>query len=831
MGIMLGMYLLLFRVGGYAQAPFPALSAGELQHELKHLQVLGSVLYIAAHPDDENTRMISYLARAKGYRTAYLALTRGDGGQNLIGDEKSELLGVLRTQELLAARRIDGGEQLFSRAYDFGYSKTPEETLEIWDEEKVLADVVWAIRTYRPDVIITRFATPEKGGGGHGHHTSSAILAHQAFDLAGDPTKFPEQLEYVKPWQPKRLLWNNYWVFRRYEPTEEELKGILKINAGTYDPLLGKNYGEIASEARSMHRCQAFGTSKVRGDIIEYLEHEKGDRAEGDLFDGIDASWSRIEGGAEIGTLLSQAYEQFNPEAPQEILPLLSQAYQQLEQLDEPWAQVKLIALRKIMLYCAGVWLELDSTFPAIAQGDSAEISLNFIKRSDYPVTLEGISIPQAGYSATYDMDIPVNGKLNTRTFAIPTDQLPISQPYWLEKARKGGIFQVDKQTNIGLPENPAVVQGILQLSMDGTSVRLPLPVIHKYVDRSIGEIYRPFIIAPRVTVNLAEKVYVFANDEPQDITLQIKSFGTPSPTNIRFNAPADWKIEPAIIKMSFEDPGEERTASIQVTPPSYGTELDLSVTVETSPDMSEAARSYNLVDYDHIPAQAVFNPTTARLVRVDLQKRGSKIGYIMGSGDEVPKSLMQMGYQVDLLGDDQITADNLEQYDAVVAGIRAYNRNKRMPYLQEEIFTYVEKGGTYIVQYNTTYDLSTRQPAPYPITLSRDRVTKEDAEATFLVPDHPVLNQPNKLTQADFEGWNQERGLYFPREWDDQFVPILSWHDPGEEPLEGGLLIAPHGEGYFAYTGISFFRHLPAGIPGSYRLFANLVSLRRADR
>ncbi|MCI4667804.1 MAG: PIG-L family deacetylase [Bacteroidia bacterium] len=818
--------LLMLSLSGFSQAPMPAKSAAEIEHMLRNLQVLGSVMYLAAHPDDENQRVIAYFDKGKGYRTSYLALTRGDGGQNLIGDEKGPLLGMLRTQELLGARRIDGGEQLFSRAYDFGYSKTHDETLEIWDKEKVLADVVWAIRKFRPDVIITRFATPEKGGGGHGHHTSSAILAHEAFDLANDPNAFPEQLKYVKPWQPKRLLWNNYWVFRRYEPTEEQLKDIVKINVGDYDPLLGKSYGEIADAARSMHKCQAFGAALIRGERFEYLELEKGDPLKGGLFDDIDVSWNRVRGGKNVGTLLADAYKNFKSSDPSLSVPSLVKAYKELSKLEGHYVELKKKELALTIAYCAGLWFEAQSEYPYMAIGDKSKIDVRYLKRSNYPVKLNMVEVcfGKGQEKIIIDEELSLNGKVANKSVEVSAEGSDVSQPYWLVKAQEKGLFNIDEQKLIGLPENPSAGEAIYIFEIDGEKIEYNTPIVHRYVDRAKGELYRPFVITPKLTVNVSEKVVVFAQTESREVDLRIKSFAADTKATISFEVPEGWSVNPPVLEMDFKNADEEQLKTVSVIPPDFASEGELRVVAEVNG--KKTSYSQQIIEYDHIPTQMVFNPSTSKLVRVDLKKKGSKIGYIMGSGDEIPKSLVQMGFQVDLLEDDDITLDNIEKYDAIIAGIRAYNTNPRMPYHQNIILEYVKKGGNYVIQYNTTRGMSTQQPGPYPLTLSRDRVTVEEAKATFLAPEHPVLNRPNKISQKDFEGWIQERGLYFPAQWDDKYTPIISWNDPGETAKNGGLLVAKHGEGYFVYTGISFFRELPAGVPGAYRLFANLISL-----
>ena len=807
-----------------AQAPLPAKSAAEIQHSLKKLQVLGSVLYVAAHPDDENTRLIAYLAQGKGYRTGYLSLTRGDGGQNLIGTEKGPLLGTLRTQELLAARRIDGAEQLFSRAYDFGYSKTPEETLEIWDREQVLSDAVWAIRKFRPDVIITRFATPEKGGGGHGHHTASAMLAHEAFALANDPNAFPEQLKYVQPWQPKRLLWNNYWVFRRYEPSEADMNNILTVDIGEYDPLLGKSYGEIASEARSMHRCQAFGTSLMRGSQLEYLDLELGEPVQNDLFDGIDASWSRIRGGEAIGSLLAKAYQEFDSRNPAAVLPHLLKAYELMEGKDHPWLAYKRDQLEEVIANCAGLWFEYQSDAPLVAQGDSVGVDLLVLKRTDVTAELKEVHFGIGDLQETPALQLKKNGEVNRFSRKLAMKQFPVSQPYWLVHPQAKGIFEVKDRQLIGLPENEAVIVGSILVDIAGTEVLFDLPLTHMYVDRSIGQLYRPFVVTPPVTVNLTEKVYLFADNQPQEVQLFVKNHAEPGKAQLQLSAADGWRLSPSSLDLNFSRKGEEQIINIQVTPPAGQQEDVLQVSVSSNGQSS--SHSYQEIAYGHIPPQSLFAPAEARLVRVDLQKKGDRIGYIMGSGDEVPVALRQIGYQVDLLTDDDMSPEKLGQYDAIIAGIRLYNTNPRMEFHQEKIFDYVAKGGTYIVQYNTTRGLATEQPGPYPIKISRDRITKEEAPMKFLQPQHPLFQSPNKITSADLDGWIQERGLYFPNEWSDEYEALLEANDPGEESTQGALLVAKHGKGHFIYTGLSMFRELPAGVPGAYRLFANMISI-----
>ncbi len=813
-----------------AQAPMPAKSSSEIQHMIKGLQVMGRVLYIAAHPDDENQRLIAYFAQGQGYETAYLSLTRGDGGQNLIGDEKGASLGVLRTQELLAARRIDGGQQFFTRAYDFGYSKTPEETLTKWDKTELLRDMVWIIRSFRPDVMITRFATPEKGGGGHGQHTTSAIVAREAFSLAADPTAFPEQLAYVATWQPSRLMWNNYWGFRRQNPTEEELKDVISINIGAFDPLLGKSYGEIASEARSMHRCQAFGAALLRGSLKEYLAYELGTKPENDdLFSGIETSWSRV-GLPEVGDLLAQAFLNFDATDPTKSLPLLLQVKQLIDTNPNAWVADKRRDLDQVILYCAGIWMEATTARPMIAVGDSIAYQVEILKRSSIEARV--VTIARDDKIDTLHVALEDNGAVQRWDFSAPGKATPdaqdaiypISQPYWLSNPHPVGLYEVSNTQWVGRPENPVSLHIAVTFDIRGVILRTELPIVHRYVDRAVGELYRPLVITPPLTANLAESAYLFADNLPKTVKIQTQGYrkGT---YRLTFEAPAGWQFSPEELTVAIDHPGQELPLSVLVTPPMLKSKGTLRVIIHAE-GMDPYSLGHETVSYDHIPTQTWFPPATSHLVRIDLQKRGERIAYLMGSGDEIPEALREIGYQVDLLQPNTLTAEQLKPYDAVIAGVRSYNTQERMPYLQRQILDYVEQGGTYLVQYNTSFDMKESNPGPYQLELGRERITVEEAELRFLDPAHPAFHFPNKISDQDLEGWVQERGLYFAEKWDERYQPLLAGHDPGEKELEGALLVAKYGEGHFIYTGLSFFRQLPAGVPGAFRLFVNLLSL-----
>lgn len=803
----------------FAQKP-ASWNAGELQQALKRLSVMGSVLYIAAHPDDENTAVLSYLANEAQVRTAYLSLTRGDGGQNLIGPEIGDLLGVIRTQELLAARRIDGARQFFSRAVDFGYTKSRDEALQFWGNDEILADVVWVIRKFRPDVIITRF-TPEIGG--HGQHLASAWLAEKAFAAAGDPNRFPEQLALVKPWQPKRLLWD-VWT-RAISQMNLDTTDFVSVNVGKYNPLLGKSYAEIAALSRSMHKCQGFGASPQRGGYREYFQHTLGDPATTSLFDGVELSWKRVPRGEKVGKLLAEALENFQPQQPTAIIPTLLKARSEINLLPQTHdVAIKRDELDELLLQLCGIWASATVPSPSATPGSSVAISTTLINRNGYPVTLRGISYPFENGMPSGSQPLPANEPVTSeKTIAIPADA-QLSNPYWLRSEKQGSLFTIPQPLDIGLPEKFAVQPVRFFLEIDGQEVIATAPVQYKWNDETDGESYRAMEILPQVTVNFGAGLQVFGNGGSRQVPVIFQSVAPETNAAVHFSVPEGWQVSPASIAIDFSGNGSEIRQSVTVTPPAASGAGWLSATVETGGNR-QPAHSLSRIDYDHIPIQTLTPPARLQLTRLDIAKKGQLIGYIAGAGDDIPEALAQIGYTVKMLSDDDLNATDLTQFDAIVAGIRAYNTRDRLAADQPRLLEYVNNGGTLVIQYNTSHRLVTEDLGPYPLKLSRDRVTLEDAPMEILAPNHPLLTTPNAITPADFEGWVQERGLYFPNEWDDKYTALFSSNDPGESPKTGSLLYAQYGKGHYIYTGISFFRQLPAGVPGAFRLFVNLLS------
>lgn len=813
---------------GMAQAPAKH-NAAEIQQMLRKLNVLGSVMYVAAHPDDENTQMIAYFANETSFRTVYFSATRGDGGQNLIGVEIRELLGIIRTQELLAARRIDGGEQIFSRANDFGFSKHPDETFNIWDKEQVLADLVWAIRTYRPDIIITRFSL--EPGITHGHHTASAMLANEAFDISNDPKAFPEQLKYVKPWQPERIFWNTSWWFYRNTGRKMDTTGLVPVDIGKYNPLLGKSYSEISALSRSMHKSQGFGATGRRGTEVEYLKQWKGSEAGKDPFNGINTTWSRVKNGDKVAAFIQKALVNYDPMNPSAIVPELLGALKALENIDDDyWKSIKRGELQAAIKACMGLFLEAKSLVATLVPGDSLRLTLEAVNRSGTEANLKILKF-NGLQGASIELGQPLtNNSLFNLDYAIKIpESLPISHPYWLVDEGSDGMYKVTDQLKRGQPENKPAITATFTVTVQGTSLDYEVPVIFKKNDPVEGEVYEPLVVAPPVMMNITDKVYVMANGSPKQVTVKVIGGRDNLSGKLALELPKGWKTNPASLDVTLARKGDEKEVSFEVIP-SKGQSEGVALAVFTT-EGKKYDMGISTISYGHIPKQTLFPKATARVVNLDLATNGKNIGYIMGAGDEIPASLRQIGYNVWEMKDDEITEANLAKIDALILGVRALNTVPRLKVHMPKLFNFVENGGTMIVQYNTTGDLVTDEVAPYPLRISRDRVAVEDAPVTILAPDHPAMNVPNKITKADFDGWVQERGLYFPDQWGEQFVPILSTNDPGEDPKQGGLLVAKHGKGYYVYTGYSWFRELPAGVPGAYRLFSNLISLGQAAK
>ncbi len=815
------------------QAQAPIRDAADLQKQLDRLQTVGSVLYVAAHPDDENTAVLATLTRGRHLRTAYLSLTRGGGGQDLIGPELGDGLAAIRTQELRAARRIDGAEQFFSSAVDFGFSKTAEESLRLWHHDRVLADVVRVIRLFRPDVILTRF--PPDARAGHGHHTASALLALEAFTAAADPTRFPEQVQAgLRPWQARRLLWN---LFRFGEETPKPTTG-LRLDVGAFDPLLGRSYGELAAESRSQHRSQGFGGLAQRGQWEEGFELLAGAPATTDLFEGIDLTWARFPGTAELAVRLGEARQGYRPDRPAASLPALLRALQALRALPanvqaEPLVQTKAAELEEVLRCAAGLWVEALADRQRVAPGDRLTVNAALLARGGVPLALEALTLELVTPQGLRELarrgesqPLPDNtARKEALTFALPLDT-PLGQPAWLDGPG------ADAWTI--LPEAPAPVRLRARLALPEGAFEVTVPVQFRFRDPVLGERTQPLAVVPPVLVNLVEAVQVFAEGSARELRLKVLAGGAGAAGRVRLRVPAGWTVAPGEQPFTLARAGEEKELTFRLSPPAGTASGVLQAEVDTGSGFSPA-RGLLKLDHPHIPLQTLLPLAQARLERFDLQRAGQRIGYVMGAGDEIPHALRRLGYQVELLSDEALAQENLQVYDAIVLGIRAFNTRPALQTLKERLHAYVAAGGTELVLYTVNMGfpginaaMVTDTIGPYPFKVGRKRVTVETVPVRFLQPGHALFHYPNELTARDFDGWIQERSLYHAEGWDARYVTLLGMADPGEAEDGGALLVAEHGKGRYIYTGLSFFRQLPDGVPGATRLFANLLALGR---
>ncbi|MGA2329656.1 MAG: PIG-L family deacetylase [Bryobacteraceae bacterium] len=809
---------LLLLAAAVASAQPNLSGAAEVRLALGRLNVLGSALMIGAHPDDEHTPTLAWLARGRLMRAAYVSITRGEGGQNLLGPEQGDLLGLIRTEELLAARRIDGAEQFFTRAIDFGFSKSPQETFDKWGHEAVLADLVWIIRRFRPDVIILCFSGTARDG--HGHHQASALLGKEAFSAASDPSRFPEQLKWVEPWQAKRAVWNVYG-------RPAEATGQVTIETGDYNPVLGYSYIEIAGLSRSMHASQGMGSPRRRGAATTSLVPVAGEPASKDLFDGIDTTWSRVPGGAEVGRILAQAARSLDPAQPERVVPLLLDARKRMAVLKDPWAERKRAELDEAVALCAGLWLDASTDRSEFVPGSTMTVRTTALNRSRLAIRLLGISLDR---DSAMDVELPFN-QPSTRDFTwkVPEDA-KCSQPYWLAEPRRGDAYGIPDQQLTGMPENPPVLRARFRLRVASDELELTRPVLDRYVDRLRGEFTRPVIIVPPVALEFSEPVVMFPDRQPKRVEVALKSNIAGAAGEVRLEAPDGWRVEPASRKFQFGD-GEQMTLAFEVAPPASAARGR--ILAHAWLGERRIGSGMQVVAYPHIRPQAVFPPSAVEAVRADIRVLAKRIGYVMGAGDEVPQALRQLGCEVTLLTADDLAASDLARFDAIVTGVRAYNVRPDLRANQHRLLDYVQKGGTLVVQYNVLdYGASPQtleKIGPYPIRIGRDRVSVEEAPVSFPDPASPLLRKPNRITAADFDGWVQERGLYFPSEWDPRYRTLLESHDPGETPKPGGTLYVPYGKGTYVFTAYSWFRQLPAGVPGAFRVFANLLSAGKA--
>jgi LmbE family N-acetylglucosaminyl deacetylase len=831
-----------------------------IRYSLARLNVLGSVLMIGAHPDDENNAVLAYLSRGLKARTGYLSCTRGEGGQNLLGLEQGALLGVLRTQELLAARRDDGGAQYFTRAIDFGFTTSVEETMANWGHDRTLSDIVWVIRQQQPDVIVLSFSgTPSDG---HGHHQASAILGKEAYEAAGDPSRFPEQLKWVKPWRARRLMRS------RFAPLNPPPAGagrgpgrgpdpfpnqpVMTLDTGEFDPVIGRSYREISVISRNEHRSQGQGAPLAYGSSESLLSFVAGVMPMKGVFDGIDTSWARVPGAGKVGELLARAQNEFDDLHPERTVAALLEARRTIAALardgqaflGQSWAQWKLDEIDDAIALCAGLRTEAQADAFGFVPGGTAKISLTALNRSGLPIQLAGIHLSGWG-----DVDAGVknkrleNNKPEVNTVSVPISaKQPYSQPFWLKEPHEPGGYNIPDQALIGRADIVPEVLARFDFSLNAAPFSITQPVHYRAADPSRGQYVRPVVVEPPFAIDLPAQNFVFPSGAARDFSLQIRALVAKQSGEVRLEAPAGWKVTPASAPFELKEAGLEQEVRFHLMPPGgalSGGTTSGSFKVIAKSAAVEISTGVDVIGYSHIPAQTVLTPAEGRLSAVPLKVLARRVGYVMGSSDKVPEALRQMGCRVDLLDDKDLASGNLGVYDAIVTGVRAYSVRPDLRAAQQRLLDYTRNGGTLVVQYNNGADARISPSVaealdhlgPYPFTFGRDdaRVTDETAPVKILLPASPLLNVPNKIGAADFEGWVQERGLYFSNKWDPKYETPLETHDKGNPELPGGMLYTRYGKGVYIFTAYSWFRELPAGVPGAYRIFANLISAGKA--
>lgn len=827
--------VVLFNTVTKAQVP-ETFSSADIYLQLKKLNVLGSVLYIAAHPDDENNSFLPYLAKERMYRTGYLSLTRGDGGQNLIGSEQGIELGMIRSQELLAARRVDGAEQYFSSAYEFGFSKSADEALSIWNKEQVLADIVYVIRKFQPDILITRF--PGDSRAGHGHHWASALLANEAFTAAADPNKFTSQFKLgVKPWQAKRIVWNGFNFGVGNTTT-----GPVKLDVGGYDPLLGKSSGDLGGEARSMHKSQGEGRPRRKGEIIENFMTTGGDTARNDIMEGIVTDWKRIAGGAEVQSRINTIIRQYNFEHPENSVDSLVAVYKTIQGLHDHgvWWQQKLKELTELITNCSGIFAEATTREEFVLKGDTALITCTINKRNNVAAELKSVRTDYMySKSETQSLETNRNYSFEIKQPVVEPAIGNATQPYWLQSQQNAGNFVITDPTLVGMAWNRPLLSATFTIAIGDIEFSITKPVQYKYIDPVKGEVYQPFIMIPHLSISMGPHVAMLNVKTDHNVKFSTDSISIIYRSNFtQKNVPTTLYVLQDSARTAFtkELRDYEKGKSYTITLPlkkyynPAGVDfLEAAMRININGRDHMYSQYFSSIEYDHIPNIHFSMKDHIRVIKEEVKTVGKKIGYINGAGDRIPEALREMGFEVVMLEKDDITDAKLQPLDAVIIGIRAYNIYEYLTDKNDVLNNYVKNGGNVIAQYikSNNVGLKRLKMGPYPFSISTaSRVTEEVADVRFILPQHPVLNYPNKIGDADFYGWVQERSTYQVDQADPAFEMPISMNDTNEKPSNGSLAIAKYGKGNFAYVSLVLFRQLPAGIPGSFKLLANLIGL-----
>ncbi len=848
--------------------------ASGLALALRRLQTIASVLHTAAHPDDESTEMLAYCARKEGARTAYLSLNRGDGGQNGIGPELWEQLGVLRTEELLASRKIDGAEQYFTRAYDFGFTRSAEETLQKWNREEILGDMVRVIRTLRPLVVVNGFSGTTQDG--HGQHQTAGLLTPEALKAAADPTRFPEQLKAgLQPWQVLKVY------ARRFGGGQQGPRA--EFDVGVYDPVLGRSYAELAADGRSRHRSQDFGQVQPRGAQMRTFPRLQSlvdvPQVEPSLFTSIDVSLTGVAKFAgkdgerllpaltRIKELAARALAEYRIEQPDSIAPHLAAGLREVRALRASLTGLDMQAKANVdgmlqrkerefsdaLLRSHSVIVDALSSTEIVTPGETVDVTTNVYigtrgeaSKAEAKFTLltppnwqaaSASNAEEGGGNAQPFFRNRETPSAQGRFRATVPENAPPTQPYWLAKPRTKDQFDWpadDASMPVTLPFGPAVLNAQVELTLNGERVTHVQPVEYRYSDKTFGEIRRELKVAPAVTLNVSPALLVIPAGAPnrtRELTIEITHNARRATNgNVKLVAPAGWKVEGDTRPLAFTKQGEKTARAFKVTPPVNASgNFELKAIAEAAG--REYATGYTKIEYPHVETHYIYKPSTTKVELFDVKVAANlHVGYVMGSGDDGPEVLRQLGVNVKLLDANELAAGDLSGYDTIVLGIRVYEVNDAVIANNKRLLDYVTNGGTLIVQYNKN-EYAQGNFAPYPVKMARgDRVTDENAPITVLQPENPLFNFPNKIGAEDWQGWVQERGLYFLSDWDARYTPLLSAPDDQGTVLKGGELVTQVGKGNYVFTGYAWFRQFPAGVPGAYRLFANLVSLPKSN-
>jgi LmbE family N-acetylglucosaminyl deacetylase len=795
-----------------------------LLDDLKRIKSTGTVLHVAAHPDDESTHVLTWFAQQQHWETNYFSCTRGDGGQNLIGDDQGIPLGLIRTQELLAARKIDGANQYFSQAFDFGFSKSTTEALSFWNKELVLSNLVLVIRKMRPDIIFTRF--PPDSRAGHGHHSASSVLTIEAFKAAADPRRFPEQLvNGLTPWQAKRLLWNTFRFPGSANSTIAPDQ--FKVEIGDFLPSIGQSTGEMAAYSRSQHKSQGFGFAVDHGKQTEYFTTLGGETPQIHLWDGVENHWQEI--GESLEKQIDQIISEFNAENPSASIPALVNFRKSLSKSSNTfWQTKKIKQIDAWIVQAAGIHFASTTNQGTIARGDTLQIKSEFILRSKLPIF--DVKLSLAGKDTTFSGAVNAYQKLQWLR-KIPVNQ-SITQPYWLADAKSVGHYQVKDTQKIGQADADPALSIQASFLVGDQRITVSRPVQELVVDPVKGELSQPLTVTPRSIFSINHQVLLIpvGSNTTKSANITLQAMGRIGKGRITIQTKEGKSLGTLALEKGLKK-GEKRDIVISFKasdfPKTGKFNLEIQLAYQTSSGNWIDSLQMETISYPHIPIQRYFSPVQLSVLHIEFKKTGQRIAYIKGAGDKVPEALEQMGYQVDFLTETDLKLANLKRYDAVITGIRAYNTLDYLENSYPELMKYVEQGGNYVVQYNTASYIGPMKSsmAPYPLTINRNRITHEDAKPVFLLPTHKLFQVPNKITETDFENWVQERSIYHAESTDSRYEFPLGFSDPNENQQAGAVAVTKFGKGQFIYTGLVFFRELPAGVPGAWRLMANFLS------